>query len=110
MTDFNLHLSEIIFIVLLLIVFIAMGAKSARQLKASEELWKFALEGAGDGVWDWDIKNDIAHLSDRYKEMFGFTDTDIKTYPENWKNRIHPLDLVSVNDALNDYLDGKAEK
>lgn len=110
MTDFTLHLSEIIFIVLLLIVIIAMGVKSARKFKASEELWKFALEGAGDGVWDWNIKNDVAHLSQRYKEMFGFTDADIKTNPEDWKNRIHPLDLYSVNEALNDYLEGKTKK
>ena len=26
---------------------------STRQLRESEERWKFALEGAGEGVWDW---------------------------------------------------------
>ncbi|MDP3088321.1 MAG: diguanylate cyclase [Methylotenera sp.] len=89
---------------------IAVGIYSAVRLKKSEELWKFALEGAGDGVWDWDIKNDVAHFSNRYKEMFGFSDSDINTSIREWNSRIHPEDAKSMSDAVNSYLTGKSEK
>lgn len=63
-----------------------------------------------DGVWDWDIPKDAAHFSDRHKEMFGFNDTEIRSNTGNWKNRIHPDDLESMNNAINDYLMGKTDK
>ena len=79
-------------------------------MKKSEELWKFALEGAGDGVWDWNIQNDVAHFSRQYKEMFGFNDDDINTSIRDWNNRVHPDDKVSMDAAVNNYLSGKAGK
>jgi diguanylate cyclase (GGDEF)-like protein/PAS domain S-box-containing protein len=110
MTDVDLHSGTIVFLLLILIVSIAMQIWNARKLKASEELWKYALEGAGDGVWDWDIKNDVAHLSRQYKTMFGFSDEDIITHQQDWSNRIHPEDLASVTQAMHDYWDGKTDK
>lgn len=80
------------------------------KLKKSEELWKFALEGAGDGVWDWDINNDKAHFSNRYKEMLGFNDDDINSSIKEWNNRVHPDDATSLDEAVHNYLSGKAEK
>lgn len=81
-----------------------------KKLKKSDELWKFALEGAGDGVWDWDIQNDTARFSDRYKEMLGFDDNDIKNNTELWKNRIHPDDAESLDHTVTDYLSGHSKK
>lgn len=80
------------------------------KLKNSEELWKFALEGAGDGVWDWDIINDKAHFSDRYKEMLGFSDVEVDSSIKEWSNRVHPDDAAALAEAVSDYLSGKAEK
>ncbi|HYN54274.1 MAG TPA: PAS domain-containing protein, partial [Methylotenera sp.] len=110
MADNTLHIIEIAIVLALLVSLIVGGIRHATKLKASEQLWKFALEGAGDGVWDWDIENDIAHLSGRYKEMFGFSDDDIKTSSLAWNNRIHPNDVVSMNEAVNNYLTGKSQK
>ncbi len=110
MTNYNLHIIEIAIVLVLLVSLVVGGIRHASKLKASEQLWKFALEGAGDGVWDWDINNDMAHLSGRYKEMFGFSDDDIKTSSLAWNNRIHPDDVVSMNEAVNDYLTGKSQK
>lgn len=36
--------------------------KSKAMLKESEQRWSFALEGAGDGVWDWDLNTDLAYF------------------------------------------------
>jgi len=105
----NLPLVIVFFI--LLLAFVAIGIYYAMKLKKSEELWKFALEGAGDGVWDWDIQNDVVKLSNRYIEMFGFNDNDIHTTSiKEWDNRIHADDAASMAKAVEDYLSGKSEK
>lgn len=108
--DYIQNLSLILTLVSILLLLVAVGIYYAIRLKRSEELWKFALEGAGDGVWDWDIKNDIANFSNRYKEMFGFSDSDINTSIREWNSRIHPEDTQSMSDAVNSYLTGKSEK
>ena len=110
MTNSDQHLIPIILLFIVLIISVAMQIWSARKLKASEELWKYALQGAGDGVWDWDIKKDVAHLSSQYKSMFGFTDEDIVTHQQEWSTRIHPEDLASVTSTMHDYWEGKTDK
>lgn len=107
--NFNQTLPLSITLLIILIPLIALGIYYIK-LKKSEELWKFALEGAGDGVWDWDINNDKAHFSDRYKEMLGFNDNDVNSSIKEWNNRVHPEDAASLEEAVNDYLSGKAEK
>ncbi|MEI6207646.1 MAG: response regulator [Desulfuromonadales bacterium] len=45
--------------------------RAEEALQACESRWKFALEGAGDGVWDWNIQTGEAFYSQCYKEMLG---------------------------------------
>lgn len=112
-SDFQLvafSLGLALVLIVLFIIFYVRYQANVKKQKASEELWRFALEGAGDGVWDWDLTTDTAHLSDRYKEMFGFTNEDIDANRALWKNRIHPEDLPSMTAAVNNYISGKTEK
>jgi len=78
-----------------------------RSLKESESRWKFALEGAGDGVWDWNIQTGEALYSRRYKEMLGFAENEIGNSSDEWSRRIHPEDIPGAMAALQPYLDGK---
>jgi len=110
MDNFTLHFIELAIVALLLLALFVGILFYTAKLKASEALWKFALEGAGDGVWDWNIATDSAQLSPQYKDMFGFNDDDIDTYREIWNNRVHPEDLPSMRQAVNDYLSGKTNK
>ena len=76
-------------------------------LSESEFRWKFAIEGAGDGLWDWNIQTGNAFYSSRYKEMFGYAEADIGDTADEWSKRIHPEDLPGVMAALQPYMDGK---
>jgi PAS domain S-box-containing protein len=76
------------------------------NLRQSEERWAFALEGSGDGVWDWDIINDKILLSKRWKEMLGYEEHEIGTQPIEWLSRIHPDDLSSVTETVQANVDG----
>ena len=79
------------------------------QLQISQERWKFAIEGAGDGVWDWDLQTDEAHYSKHWKEMLGYADNDVLPTNDEWKTRIHPDDRSYVAASMQAYLDGKSE-
>lgn len=76
-------------------------------LKISEFRWKFALEGAGDGVWDWCIDNNTVHLSKRWKEMLGYTEDEIGNSLEECELRYHPDDKTNALAKLSAYLDGE---
>ncbi|MBS0201958.1 MAG: PAS domain-containing protein [Planctomycetes bacterium] len=77
-------------------------------LLESEERWKFALEGAGDGVWDWNIQTGEVVFSRRWCEMLGFAEHELEHSLDGWKSRIHPDDLPIVMTSLQDYLGGKS--
>lgn len=65
-------------------------------LAASEARWKFAIEGAGDGLWDWSIQTGKAFYSTRYKTMPGFAEDEIGDTADEWVKRIHPDDAPEV--------------
>jgi PAS domain S-box-containing protein len=75
-------------------------------LKDSEFRWKFAIEGSGDGVWDWNIETNHATYSKIWKEMLGYADDDTRIH-EDWVNDIHPDDQQYVATTLQDYLEGR---
>ncbi|MBB5647174.1 PAS domain-containing hybrid sensor histidine kinase/response regulator [Pedobacter cryoconitis] len=81
--------------------------KSEAALKSSEGLWQFALEGAGDGVWEYNFQNQEVFFSKQYKKMLGYTDEEFKNETSEWFNRIHPDDLELVNKIDQDYAEGK---
>ena len=78
-----------------------------KQLDESKQRWQFALEGSGDGVWDWDIENHHSYFSPKWKEMLGFSDEELPNVPETWFSLIHKEDLPKVEQKLNDYLTNK---
>lgn len=82
---------------------------SYRELEESEYRWKYALEGAGDGVWDWDCQTNQVFYSSRYMTMLGYED-DVKwTSFADWKSHCHPDDLTKVMNALRAYLNGESK-
>jgi diguanylate cyclase (GGDEF)-like protein/PAS domain S-box-containing protein len=86
---------------------IAQLKQAELALKQSEERWKFAIEGSGDGLWDWNIQTGQAFYSPRYKTMLGFTDDEIGDTADEWTKRIHPDDAPGVMAAMQPYMDGK---
>jgi diguanylate cyclase (GGDEF)-like protein/PAS domain S-box-containing protein len=69
------------------------------QLRASEERLNFALETAGEGVWDWDIVHGTVFYSQRWKEILGLPIGTRDDF-ELWSSRVHPDDAASLRAAL----------
>ena len=78
-------------------------------LRDSEFRWKFAIEGSGDGVWDWNIQSHETVYSPLWKAMLGYTEADILPTVQEWQTRIHPDDQLPVQELLQAYLSGKTE-
>lgn len=76
------------------------------RLKISEERWQFALEGSGDGVWDWNLITNEVYFSKRWKEMLGYSDYDMWDTYEEWTRHIHPDDVGWVTDSIQLHLSG----
>ncbi|HEU0153826.1 MAG TPA: CHASE domain-containing protein [Arenimonas sp.] len=78
-----------------------------KQLEESEFRWRFALEGSGSGLWDWNLADDTVWYSSRFKQMLGHADDDFGDGLEAWSGRIHPEDRERTLAAANDYLAGR---
>lgn len=73
----------------------------------NEERWRFALEGSGQGVWDWNIQSNEVFYSHSCKEMLGFEDYEMESYLDAWHRRIHPDDLRRVLHELERHVKGE---
>ncbi|WP_295407611.1 EAL domain-containing protein [uncultured Thiocystis sp.] len=84
-----------------------------RQIQTNELRWRFALEGSGQGLWDWEIEDwdrdtDRVFYSPRWKSMLGFAEDQIGSTLAEWKSRVHPEDLATVGGALKRHIDGES--
>lgn len=78
------------------------------QVSANEERWKYALEGSGDGVWDWNVVTGKAIFSPRWKEILGFTELEIGDDIQEARERIYLPDLEMVTAARQAHLDRRS--
>jgi PAS domain S-box-containing protein len=78
-------------------------------LRESTFLWKFAIEGSGDGVWDRNLLTNEISYSIRWMEMLGYAENDIPLTRQEWLNRIHPDDQLRVKTAVESYLSGEVK-
>jgi len=81
--------------------------RTEEALRESEARWQFALEGAGDGVWDWDAQSNTVFFSNQWKAMLGFEPQEIGNSLSEWETRIHPDDRDEVYVAIQKHFDGQ---
>lgn len=80
--------------------------QAMEDLRASEARWQFALDGAGDGVWDWNMQSDTVFFSRQWKAMLGYAEQEIGSSLDEWDSRLHPDDRERVYADLQAYLEG----
>ena len=74
--------------------------------KSAEERYFLAVQGANDGIWDWDLVSGKIHFSRRWKEILGFEEDEFPNDIEEWKKRIHPEDRQRVVDDHHNFMAG----
>jgi PAS domain S-box-containing protein len=73
----------------------------------AEERWRLAVEGGGQGVWDWDAGKRGLYFSDAWKAIIGHAGHEIGTHLKEWLSRIHPDDLRDAKAKLIAHLRGE---
>ncbi|WP_371322516.1 diguanylate cyclase [Dechloromonas sp. ZY10] len=81
--------------------------QAERQLSENEQRWRYALEAAGDGVWDWQIGSQRVIFSERWKTMLGYAPDEIANLLDEWEHRVHPDDIPRVRKDLAAHIGGQ---
>lgn len=76
------------------------------RLRESEERYALAVQGANDGLWDWDMRTGHIYYSPRWKQMLGYEDHEVSNAPDEWFDRIHIDDRPAVRKELREHLEG----
>jgi diguanylate cyclase (GGDEF)-like protein/PAS domain S-box-containing protein len=79
------------------------------RLAESEQRLALAMQGANDGLWDWDVRADRLYLSPRWKAMLGYLEPELGDGPGEWLGRVHPDDRAALTQALDAHLTGTSQ-
>ena len=83
-------------------------AERTSALRDSEERYALAVQGANDGLWDWNLKTNQIYFSPRWKAMLGYNEDEIEDSPEEWFSRVYSDDLQRVKVEVAAHLKGHA--
>lgn len=78
-------------------------------LRSTEDLWRVAIEGSNDGIWNWRHDTGFIEASPRMSQMLGYGDALVISTPRKWTAMIHPADLGDALSQLRDHLQKKTE-
>jgi len=81
--------------------------RAEEQLRRSEKRFALAVNGANDGLWDWNLQTNEMYFSPRWKAILGYRDNEIGHDPDEWYRRIHPDDAERVLVELRAHLRGQ---
>ncbi|MGL1930265.1 MAG: PAS domain S-box protein [Desulfotalea sp.] len=74
--------------------------KSEEDLLMSEASYARAMRGTSDGFWDWNIVTNECYLSQRWKELLGFSEDELANESESFFSRVHPDEVSCVQEAM----------
>jgi PAS domain S-box-containing protein len=76
-----------------------------RALIASEERWRFAMEGAGDALWDVDIASGNTYYSAQWNKMLGYEPHE----KVSWEEVVHPDDRQGAEELFQRHIQDQVE-
>ena len=100
---------------LLLKLISASLSAALTRLKLNQELQRIyerdelTRHASNDGVWDFDVETNTIHFSPRWKIMMGYGEDEPDEDMPDWRQLVHPEDMVRVQSKIRDHLEGKSE-
>jgi PAS domain S-box-containing protein len=80
--------------------------KAEEALRESEERFQQSMEATNDGLWDWDVKTDMAYFSPAFFTMLGYQVGEFPATGGSWKNLLHPDDKETALQKANECIEG----
>ena len=74
----------------------------------NEERLRLVLEGAGLGIFDWNILTGEQIVNREWLTMLGYSPDETKTGFDDWKMLVHPADLPNALQAIEKHFEGSA--
>jgi len=90
-----------------LLLDITARKRAEQALRDNSELWKRALESAGDGVWDWHLDTGVEVLSPQCKALYGYAEDELPDNPEALDRLTHPDDVERMRQDREDHFAGR---
>ncbi len=90
----------------------AFSREADEHQKAAESLqhllgrYRLIMEGAGVGIWDWDVRKRRVNYSTEWKDMRGYDADEVGDSEDEWASGIHPDDRGRVMSAVQAHFDG----
>jgi len=80
------------------------------RLLLSEERFRLAMQGANDGLYDWNLVTNEVYFSRRWKSMLGYDEDELDNHLDTWKRLVHPEDLDRTLALVQDFIAGRVSK
>lgn len=94
---------------LLVAALVSQRERARRVLAADATRLAYALEGANEGLWDWQLLTGQGFLSERGHRMLGYEPGEFREEVLGWRSIMHPDDLPGAMQAFDDHAQGKTE-
>ena len=92
-----------------LMIDVSQQKQTELELVQSDARYALATRGSNDGIWDWNLAEDVFHASRRFHEILGLDDADAQ-HDGGWAflgQRIDPDDRERVQAAYRRHLAGE---
>jgi len=100
-------------VLICLVVMLIMNIRSRRKAEIdtekAEERLRRALDGACEGIWDWDMRNGEAFISPYCYTMLGYEPGDMPAHYDSFLKLLHPDDNVTIKQLVSEYMAGKRD-
>ncbi|MEA3372280.1 MAG: PAS domain S-box protein [Campylobacterota bacterium] len=70
------------------------------EFEEVRERLEYAINGANEGLWDWNLETDEVYFSPNWKKMLGYKDDELPNLLQTWEERVHPDDLKKAEQDI----------
>ena len=89
---------------------ITAAKETEERLRLSEERFRLAMQGANDGLYDWNLVTNEVYFSPRWKSMLGYGEHELENHRDTWEHLIRPEDRDPTLALVQDFVTGRVGK